>query len=325
MLNKRTVFIFGAGAHVPYGFPTMEMLKKDIITNFEYQYRHFFSNEFSKKIGATQAKEFINSLRYSNIDSIDLFLFNNQGYSNYDEIGKSAIFYNLLSKELLFLNDTYKNDKSSQDIYSDNWFNILFNKMIDRRMGKEGLYNFGTQNVTFITFNYDRLLEFLFFRSLVHTYKSYDEKEIVATLKKLDIYHVYGSLGELNYTKNSNESGLKFGEMDIQFENNGVKRTGDIKLIHERNELSKEVVNKIESAERIFFLGFGFAPENLSMLKIPTALNQFQKVYGTGYGWEPGQIKWITNYLKKNQISLTPEVEILDLNCSRLLNNCINN
>ena len=45
------------------------------------------------------------------------------------------------------------------------------------------------------------------------------------------------------------------------------------------------MINDINTAEKIFFLGFGFDEDNLKVLNIPDCFNKNQIINSTGYGY----------------------------------------
>ena len=76
----------------------------------------------------------------------------------------------------------------------------------------------------------------------------------------------------------------------------------------------KEAHNLIQKAQRIFFLGFGYAKENLEILQIPNILVS-QRIFGTALGFTSREITKISSQHKKQ--SYKPEIK--SWNCLRLL------
>jgi hypothetical protein len=315
MTKENIVFVLGAGSHYPYGFPIMKDLKADIIKNFPDQYSELYytgGSDNMRRMFRQNAKIFVDNFHESPIESIDTYLHLNDKFA---EIGKAAIFCNLLKKEKESLN--IKQDQ-------DDWFKILFNKMLSPNMGVDSLKDFQSGNITFITFNYDRLLEHKFFKALKATYTQSAENEIIESFNRIKIIHVYGSLGELDVLgyNDFNNNKLRFGNTEIDYTNTGKKFQDGIKLIHERttgNDYT-EIKEKISGAKWIYFLGFGYGYENLNILNIPQNLNPQQIINGTGVFLGEGQIKNITLFLQNNQTPKGPEVNI-SKDCSYVLTN----
>lgn len=62
----------------------------------------------------------------------------------------------------------------------------------------------------------------------------------------------------------------------------------------ERNNYQKhidEMRDKIRKANRIYFLGFGFADENMNLLGLPNVLRKEHRIYGTTIDKTPHEIR----------------------------------
>src|ERR1035437_5074749 len=103
--NRLSVFILGAGAHVPYGFPTMVELKKLIISQFPTQIKDYATSGTEKGILSNDASDFVRYYNLSPLESIDKYLSLNNHFAL---LGKQAIFYNLLSKETAYFTGNYR-------------------------------------------------------------------------------------------------------------------------------------------------------------------------------------------------------------------------
>jgi hypothetical protein len=322
----KTVVILGAGAHYPYGFPIMKELKDEIITNLSIRFPFYPNDPNSAEALRQSITNFIKKFKLSPINSIDLYLTLNANVNNFPMIGKSAIFLRLLQKEYLFKVDKYKKVSDNSDkkkMLDDDWFNIIFNYMINSRKGLTELKYFQHDNITFITFNYDRLLEFLFLRSLQNTYTANTEDEIFSVFSKIKILHVYGSLGDY-YPDAPNY--LDFGNTTIGYNSEGIKFIKNIKLINERNQEpnNSEIIDVITRAERIYFLGFSYQNENLEILNIPKSFTQKMKVYGTALSFFKEERDRIETRMT-NTINPKMEIYIQDCNCCELLKRYFDN
>ena len=97
MIDKRTVFILGAGASCPYGFPTARGLRAKILSNFKTWYERYLYGDGDgiddARIGRgypepTAVGPFLRSFDLSGTESIDLFLSRNP---RFEKVGKMAI------------------------------------------------------------------------------------------------------------------------------------------------------------------------------------------------------------------------------------------
>jgi len=90
----------------------------------------------------------------------------------------------------------------------------------------------------------------------------------------------------------------------------------NLKIIYEENDnpTLKEAHNLISEAERIFFLGFGYARENLETLKIPQILNNRLQIYGTALNFTKREIESVQEIFQ-----YVPLVYIDNVDCLTLL------
>jgi hypothetical protein len=95
MIDTPTLFVLGAGASKPYGFPVGAELKEQIINNFSTDIERLLNNASSlqqreKNIILSDGKSFVNNFSKSPIESIDKYLAINPKYS---DVGKIAITF----------------------------------------------------------------------------------------------------------------------------------------------------------------------------------------------------------------------------------------
>jgi hypothetical protein len=75
----------------------------------------------------------------------------------------------------------------------------------------------------------------------------------------------------------------------------------NIKLIHERTALeNREMESAMRNASRFYFLGFGYAEENLDILGIRKFFDGYKKIYGTALGMTEKKVSEISGYLRIN-------------------------
>lgn len=97
---KNAVFVLGAGASCPYGFPTGKDLREQILSKYASDWKAYLSAKVRDNPLISQeirlAKEFEEKFRKSSTKSIDLFLARNPEYSR---AGKRAIIFRILDAE----------------------------------------------------------------------------------------------------------------------------------------------------------------------------------------------------------------------------------
>ena len=313
MIAKETLFILGAGASVPYGYPTGNELRNDICRNFEKRIVELTekdpeSSPLDVRQIAKEAHEFTNVFFNSSTASIDLFLARNRHFS---EIGKKAIVLSILEAER---NSCFREDMSYK---SQDWYSYLFQKMTEDLIDPESYDYFDANQVAFITFNYDRSLEHFLYESLSNAFSSAPKDKIISQLRRIQIFHVYGIVDKLAWQGGDTKYRDDYSLTSID------KMKNNIRLIHERIRLDVRAMDfAMHNASRFYFLGFGYAEENLNVLGIRKVLNGDQEIYGTAFGMTNKEISEKYDYLRINfkdkQIKLdNPTIEPLD--CYKLL------
>jgi hypothetical protein len=143
-----------------------------------------------------------------------------------------------------------------ESVLQGDWYRVLYNELTS-----EGP-DFSAENISIITFNYDRSLEQFLFRALLAYIKSHQQTEVVRILRRLKIVHVYGSLGPLPWQSETG-NGVEYGELNsldaAASRLDLVRRDGTPKAY-------KEILGILVEANRWLFLGFGFDPLNLNSL-----------------------------------------------------------
>lgn len=249
---QKTVLITGAGFSMPYGYPSGRSLVTNIIK--EYKQGH-------------QLHHLSEKLQDSSWESIDRFI-NEQNKLKQPDIAKAAIeaiTYQILRAEEESL---IKETDGSQDIVK-----FLLNKIDELEYG----------NITIITFNYDRYLEYRLYKMLLLRHK--DSTQAMSVLKKIKIIHMHGRMipfcendlegyddlkivpyGIETHCRTHNlisEALSKFRKMCVDFALKDFKTVDS-----DTDERTEEAKNAIKSAQRVFFLGFGFDSKNMEKLGI---------------------------------------------------------
>ncbi|MBI1808153.1 MAG: hypothetical protein HYR76_14030 [Ignavibacteria bacterium] len=220
-----------------------------------------------------QVINFRDALKQSGVNSVDAFLEHRRGFL---EIGKTAIAESLIPFE----------DESKLFNLNTDWYGYLLDRLnspIDR---------FHENQLTILTFNYDRSLEWYLYKAFQARYRLTGE-ETIGVLRKIPIIHLYGTLGGLPWEKNGRpylpttewpQAGVMYGPMII-FGINSAR--GKIKIIHEEHEQDPEFNKAIEmlsKAKRIVFLGFGYNKVNIKRLSPHKWTNVEHPILGTAFG-----------------------------------------
>ncbi|MBN2020965.1 MAG: hypothetical protein JW749_12170 [Sedimentisphaerales bacterium] len=321
MIDKKTVFVLGAGASCPYGYPSGSQLREDICLRFKNRYIEYL-NSAEPNYGAREDKisivdHFAKTFLKSRIQSIDLFLANNRRLAS---TGKYIIAFEILEIE----NKSHSLEQSYQ--LQQDWYLYLFNRFIRGITTGDRLPDFSNGKIGFITFNYDRSLENLLYESLRNSFNDIPEHEIYRCLKSIEIIHVYGQIAPLQWQNQADYVGYGTPLNEALLK----KISCNIKTIYEEEKTSalEDAHDMLEAAERVFFLGFGYAPENMEILKLPRIISKTSKFYGTAFGLESREIQDIFkrvhdglqqgSHLKINPHEIKLEKE---MDCLKLLRN----
>lgn len=307
MISNDTVFILGAGASAPYGYPKSSGdLKDDICLNFRNDMRMLFEKSKDEywRLGdlVETADDFIKRFQKSRIRSIDKWLSFN---GRYRDIGKLAIVNAIVKVENEYQAMFEGRDKSLD------WFSVLFNEM----MVDVALPNhFGYHKVYFITFNYDRVFEHLLYESFRNTFSEVRPEEINTILSNITIIHVYGCIDDPPWKGERFKYG---GSYKLNHLDEARKRIMTVGESVGANGQTNKMNLLLRSARRIFFLGFGYDPQNLEILGIPQCFKDILQpplLLGTGQGLFQEEINKI-----KLRLEMTPEPVIKDCDCTVLL------
>lgn len=254
-------------------------------------------------------------------DMIDYFLATNP---KFEKIGKVAIF-----NELLYCENSQGLREGSKDP-DDDWMMLLY-KIMTSGINNQNDYKLFNErnNVSFITFNYDRVLEYFFWESLMNKFDLTPEQSNELVLG-LDIHHVFGRLPCFEHEDK------RFGDHSFPYQNFGKTRSDykyaieNIKTLQERDNLDTNKISQlIGDAHRIFFLGFGFAEENLAVLNLGGNIKKKVEFYGTVLDLSQGEIDAVDDELirsihecyKEDKMWAKINIVLLDVKSKTLLNN----
>ena len=303
MITTPTVFVLGAGASVPYGYPTGAGLRSEVLEGIS-GWRGDAAVWAQGKGLEAEAKRFAVALTRSRNTSVDAFLEHRRELQAIGKLAMASVLLRCENDERLF---------SEREIQGD-WLTYLLNAM------SEPFDAFSGNKVSFITFNYDRVLEHALFNAVQHRYdKSVADGAHV--LRTIGIVHVHGSLGPLPWQE---PDGHPYGR-SVQLED--VLSAADrIKIVYEGAEEDPEFKvarTLIRKASRIYFLGFGYSKDNVERLHL-WECGEGAWIYGTALGFtdrERGDAEKLLKDQNDPPKSLTLRVVLKDLDCYEFLRN----
>lgn len=330
MFKKKVVFVVGAGASKEYGLPLGSELKDRIAeaVRFRFEYGHRMvkgSAELLDHIrrhtqGHPDLHNRVNQYtRAGNLlaDAISSFVSVDEALhyvsesSEAIEVGKIAIIHEIVEAER---NSSLAYDSSSGKLAQlpQGWLAELFSMALagTRRDGLSGAFN----NVSFVNFNYDRVIEqYLFWAlQLSGSASAEDAKEIV---DNLNMIRPYGSVGQFAINRHDQFGFGTSTSFDPFLRLSALGTYTDQKPLHDLAAMQ----NAIGNAELIIFLGFGFHSSNLELIKRINSTNQTTHVFGTVKGIHQSNHPVIESQIRSRLNSGNISVELRDMFANELL------
>ena len=287
------MLVLGAGASYPYGFP----LGFELLTKIRDRCQQIAAegdlgnddirDEFSRSTG--RGDEYIvrptngeESLRISFDDfgalakaidiskplSIDSFLNSNRNAS-FAFIARLIIADELLKAEYaLGVNGRVREEVDhGMNVENDDWLVPL----MDRLTSRLPFESLSLNQLSIVTFNYDRSFEYLLTIRLAARYGvSRDEAETY--VNTLPIHHVYGSLGKFSLEAMADLHSRRSEDLRhiLDSHDRRLNAARSIRLMYDdRDKDDKHLKELVRHAQHIMFLGFGFDDMNLRTIGIP--------------------------------------------------------
>jgi len=173
---------------------------------------------------------------------------------------------------------------------------------------------FENNQLSIITFNYDRSLEHYLLNSLRNWHgKSVDE--CIEKFAKLPIIHVYGQLGTIPYPQRGCRQYLPLGGDERKELDAVLDAARGITLLHEKESDLQEAHNLLTAAHRICFLGFSYHQLSLSRLAIDTRAGS-KLIFGTARGMIGRELMAVQGRVRK---TLGSPISLADADNLKLL------
>lgn len=292
---QRIVFILGAAANIeldpsgsmPVGIELARRIQRDLSGELQSGTRWPdgpISDSLSRSPGLGDShvkamRRIENGIIFK--ESIDEYLDEWRDTENMLEVGKRAICHQILvgERSTKFCLSQENNTTVSPAMIAirESWLGQILryaNPGRPRRRVNECL-----NGISFITFNYDRLLEQALYWFIRFGQDQTDEmaKEQFATVP---IKHVYGSIGELPVPSGGSIQLGSAAPYDIQ------KGASSIRTFTEeaQSEHRADLQNLMKHADKVVFLGFGFHRRNIELILPDYFENGEVGVYGTDIG-----------------------------------------
>lgn len=276
MITIPTVLVLGAGASVHVGYP----LGSALINNLCQQHRVGSDNDLPINWTVDDSDRLVTRLSRAGYYSIDAFL---EKVPDQADLGKYLIARELKRHEIM--DALFPSNNAG-------WYQYLFNRLLDNDCAS----GFESSRLSIITFNYDRSLEVYLHEALIARF-GLSSDDASSTISHIPIIHVHGSLGQ--YPVVPYESQCDSNEL--------LEISRHIKIIHEVPDPKNDFCNRefeqannlLHEAKRIFFLGFGFHPDNIRRFRFFTPENTVDRdIFATTRGMGPVEIDALASRLE---------------------------
>jgi len=325
MFKQNVVFVIGAGASYEYGLPLGSELKERIAkaVRFRFEYGHRLvggdgnlldhirrhvhgdsarSNEYTKAANllASAIPAFV---------SVDEALHYVSGSAEAIEVGKIAIIDQILAAER---KSKLAYDQNTGRVRSlpDGWLA----EMLSIAAGNLRMDELSTifDHVTFVNFNYDRVIEQYLFWALQENMSATAEQafEIVS---RINMLRPYGSVGKFssNFTDQFGFGTTAHFDPFARLASLGTYT--DQKPMHDLSAMD----NALRVAKLIIFLGFGYHTSNVDVIKRPAGGGI--TVMGTVTGIHKSNYDVICRRIAGNLGISRPGVETHDMKAAEFL------
>jgi hypothetical protein len=327
LFNQKVVFIVGAGASREYSFPLGSELKDRIAADVRFRFEHgswhlvagsvdLFEHIRRHAKGANDrtndytlaSNELANAI--PSFVSIDEALHFVSGTPEAVEVGKIAIVHHILKAERES-SLTLDAGKGRLVNLPDGWIGDMFSMAVAGSRREDLVRAF--DNVTFVNFNYDRAIEQYLYWALQQraSVPADDARSIVAGLNML---RPYGSIGQFAPSPSDQ---FAFGTTQYFDPFSRLSQLGtytDQKPMHDVASMQ----SAIGAAKLVVFLGFGFHPSNVDLIKIGSG-NGIGFVLGTVKGIHHSNHQLIKERIARNLQMSPGGVDLHDMTASELL------
>jgi len=265
MTIKPTTFILGAGASLPYGYPSGNALVAEIIKALENSDSLAYQAAISAGISSDAILKFRTDLALMELNSIDAFLGIRKDYVDLGKISITGVLLPLERPQL------YRETVNSEPSWYRYIWNFIYNRIDDVNVGP----------LSFLTYNYDRSLDWYLYSKFKELY-GFGFSEMKNLGARIKIHHIHGILGSSPWDDESaREYSPNIGVDDI------LGAASGIKVIHEAAEImaAYEIVHDVLSkSANVIFLGFGYNKDNVERLSTKVWWDNSELVIGSSIG-----------------------------------------
>ena len=291
MITTPTTFVVGAGASNDYGLPTSAQLRQEA-HKLNPLFRAYPLILRANLCTPEQLNAILDDLRHQGTRSIDEFLFARQDDALTMSVGRALI--------ALLLGSHFHKVSSPDALGAEtpDWLGYIIDKMQSGARDCQAFVQ-GNEEVRFVTFNFDSIIEDRFEKSIRNLYLGNAEKQLRYAVEALhrQIIHVHGRL--------TPPPSHEF-RADYQWVDWLSSAPSQIRVVQDQIEDTTLLATQraVRRSKILCFLGFAYASDNLTRLDLPNAIDHgvegefiIRPVFGTAFGLLPGEKAWVMNKL----------------------------
>jgi len=241
-----TTLILGAGASMPYGFPSGNDLREYILKYFPSKLTDV--TILRKSAGDMICKKFNDSGL-----TIDKFT---QIHSQHSTNAEDVVNFAKLSiTDCLTQKEKESQFNENCLLKGQDWYRAFIQNIFGKIRTYDEFINY-CKNLTVVTFNYDRSFEYYLLKQMDAVFTEMSSREFQNKQLPIEVIHVYGSLGDFNQ--------LEY--RTIMVPSKGY--SGFYNLIGDMNrtDQTEKIYTKILDSDQLFFLGFSYLKDNMEAL-----------------------------------------------------------
>lgn len=258
MIEAGTVFVLGAGASAPYGFPLGHDLRQQIVRMLS----NLSGEEYKMLLSCGHNEKYVDGFRNDLDDAI---------HGTIDDFISDRPKYRVIASQAICI-ALAKCENHSKIFRHRDWYPYLF-ELLNVRDGSSMLNGI-------ITLNYDRSLEHYLSRSIAVSFEGQNLQRAQALLDKFPICHLHGTLGE--YPQRPYHNKIETAEIIKMAE--VLRITSDDDL--DNSPQYKAARQMCDSAKEIIFLGFGYHERVIRRLGVHNITSNI-KLRGTAHNLTP--------------------------------------
>jgi len=337
--HRKNTIIVGAGASKEFNLPTGEELKTQISSMLDIRYDTFGQHLIAgdRVIANTiqyLCRELSGNMNYNAAlgeawkirdnmplaPSIDNFLDTHRDNELLVKVGKIAIARAISLAEVnskLAIKTDSVFQKFDINLVNKTWLGKFFTILVAQRDFSEFLK--ALNNITFVSFNYDRCIEHFFYIAALQ-YFSLTSSDLAQLKKALYIIHPYGSISPYEFqNKRSTNFGQQLTDHLLLASSKRINTFTEGSSSNKADDIRKHLLE----SDIVMFLGFGFHQINMELLFQETTediLSGFSglknaNILATGYGLSENSRGQIHSKLSKI-FHEKSNIEIIDKTCS---------